>query len=176
MRPGCLARRSAGTVPPCSKYPRCYPSSCCTFLSLVLHLPTWGCLTHFRDDHPASIDDHLTFWSQLNGVESYAIPWCVETRTPMTPITHETLRSLQTQDVDLLQYLICPALEALSVTIFEVKRPELDQLKVFRQFSSQSCNIQHLTFPVSFIGGNFYSLMKVLSAILFPPLHSLLCS
>ncbi|KAK0436006.1 hypothetical protein EV421DRAFT_1908297 [Armillaria borealis] len=144
--------------------------------SLFLHSPLWQRLTHFRNDHPATIDDHLTFLSQLNGLESYAVPWCIETRgsgsTSLTPVTHETLRSLQIQDVDLLQYLVCPALEALSVTIFEVKRPELDLLHVFRQFSTQSCNIQHLTLSVPFIGGNYYSLMKELSTILFPRLHS----
>ncbi|KAK0502539.1 hypothetical protein EDD18DRAFT_695810 [Armillaria luteobubalina] len=101
---------------------------------LFLHSPTWRRLTHFRDDHPATIDDHLTFLSQRNGLESYTIPWCIETRMSLTPITHETLRSLQIQEVDLLQYLVCPALEALSVTIFEVKRPEPDLLTVFRQF------------------------------------------
>ncbi|KAK0477572.1 hypothetical protein IW261DRAFT_266533 [Armillaria novae-zelandiae] len=139
---------------------------------LFLHSPIWLRLTHFRDDHPATIDDHLTFLSQRNGLESYAIPWCIETRTSSTPITHETLRSLQIQDVDLLQYLVCPALEALSVTIFEVKRPELDLLTIFRQFSSQSCNIQYLRLSVPFIGGNYYSLMKELSTFLFPRLHS----
>ncbi|KAK0219007.1 hypothetical protein IW262DRAFT_1070662 [Armillaria fumosa] len=140
--------------------------------SLFLHSPIWRCLTHFRDDHPATIDDHLTFLSQKNGLESYAIPWCIKTCTSLTPITHENLRSLQIQEVDLLQYLVCPALEALSVTIFEVKRPELDLLTVFRQFSSQSCNIQYLRLSVPFIGGNYYSLMKELSTFLFPRLHS----
>ncbi len=144
--------------------------------SLFLHSPLWRRLTHFRDDHPATIDDHLTFLSQLNGLESYAIPWCIETRgsgsMSLTPITHGNLRSLQIQDIDLLQYLVCPALEALSVTIFEVKRPELDLLNVFRQFSIQSCNVQHLTLSVPFIGENYYSLLKELSTILFPRLHS----
>ncbi|KAK0200505.1 hypothetical protein DFS33DRAFT_163007 [Desarmillaria ectypa] len=144
--------------------------------SLFSHPPPWRCLTHFRDDYPTTVGDHLTFLSRLNGLESYAMPWCIETRgsssMPLTHVTHETLRSLNIRDIDLLQYLVCPALEALSVTIFEVKRPELNLLNVFRHISTQSCNLQHLTLSVPFIGQNYFSLMRELSTVLFPRLHS----
>ncbi|KAK0445043.1 uncharacterized protein EV420DRAFT_983208 [Desarmillaria tabescens] len=144
--------------------------------SLFSHPPPWRRLIHFRDDYPTTVGDHLTFLSQLKGLESYATPWCITTRgsssLSSTHITHETLRSLNIKDIDLLQYLVCPALQILSVTIFEVKRSEPNLLNVFRQFSSQSCNLQHLTLFVPFIGPNYYSIMGELSTILFPQLHS----